>query len=172
MSCRVVVTIPHRHHEAGNRFSLRIDLTVPGGEIAVNRESNLHASRKDLGEQDWVKQFEVEGMRKDLKLVIREAFDVARRRIQDYARKRRLEVKTHVEMPRGRVIAWIPEAHCGAIQAPDGHELYFHENSVLGTGLKRLRVGAEVVFVEERGEKGPQASSVQVPRPRPEHASA
>src|SRR5450759_1390246 len=53
MSCRVVVSIPHRHHETGNRFNLRIDLTVPGDEIAVSRESNLHASRKDLEEQEW-----------------------------------------------------------------------------------------------------------------------
>jgi cold shock CspA family protein/ribosome-associated translation inhibitor RaiA len=172
MSCRVVVAIPHRHHEAGNRFSLRIDLTVPGDEIAVNRESNLHASRKDLGEEEWVKHFDVEGMRKDLRLVIREAFDVARRRLQDYARKRRLAVKTHEEMPHGRVITWIPEEHCGAIEAPDGHEIYFHENSVLASGVKRLRVGAEVTFVEERGEKGPQASTVQVTRARPERASA
>ena len=172
MSCHVVVAVPHRHHETGNRFSLRIDLTVPGDEIAVNRASNLHGSRKDLAEQEWVKQFDVEGMRTDLKLVIREAFDIARRRLQDYARKRRLAVKTHAEVPHGRVIEWIPEEHRGAIAAPDGHEIYFHENSVLGTGLKRLRVGAEVAFVEERGDKGPQASTVQVARARPEGASA
>ena len=162
MSCRVVVDIPHRHHEEGNRFSLRIDVTVPGEEIAVNHESNLHASKQDLDEREWVKEFEVEGMRKDLRLVIREAFDVARRRLQDYARVHRRAVKTHEESPHGRVVRWIPEERFGAIEAADGHEVYFHQNSVLGGGLKRLRVGAKVVFVEERGEKGPQASTVKV----------
>jgi hypothetical protein len=65
VSCRVVVDIPHRHHERGNRFSLRIGVTVPGEEIAVNRASNAHASRQDLDQREWAKQFEVEGMRKD-----------------------------------------------------------------------------------------------------------
>ena len=169
MSCRVVVDIPHRHHEEGNRFRLRIDLTVPGEEIAVNRESNLHGSKQDLDELEWVKQFDVEGMRKDLRLVMREAFDVARRRLQDYARRHRRAVKTHEEPPYGRIVKWIPEERFGAIEATDGREIYFHQNSVLGSGLKRLRVGAKVVFVEERGEKGPQASTVRVVPAHREH---
>ena len=172
MSCHVVFDVPHRHHEEGNRFSLRIDLRVPDEEIAVTRASNLHASRRDLGEHEWVKQFDVEGMRKDVRLVIREAFDVARRRLQDYVRKRRLAVKSHQELPRGHVIAWTPEERFGTIEAADGHEVYFHQNSVIGSGLKRLRVGADVAFAEERGEKGPQASSVKVMRLRPKQAAA
>src|SRR5437867_3467763 len=64
-SCRVVASVPHRHHKGGNRFSLRLDLTVPGEEIAVTREANLHAATKDLGEREWQKQFDIEGMRKD-----------------------------------------------------------------------------------------------------------
>jgi cold shock CspA family protein len=172
MSCHVVVDVPHRHHEEGNRFSLRIDLMVPGEEIAVTRASNLHASRQDLDEHEWVKQFDIEGMRKNLRLVIRETFDVARRRLQDYTRKRRLAVKTHQELPHGRVTKWSPEEESGAIEANDGHEVYFHLHSVLGTGLKRLRVGVDVVFAEERGEKGPQASTVKVMRTRPTRVAA
>jgi ribosome-associated translation inhibitor RaiA len=95
ISCRVVVDIPHRHHEVGNRFNLRIDLTVPGEEIAVTRGSNLHAASQDLEAQEWVKQFDIEGMRKHLRVVIREAFDVARRRLQDYTRKHRRPVRLH-----------------------------------------------------------------------------
>lgn len=172
MSCHVVFDVPHRHHEAGNRFSLRIDLRVPDEEIAVTRASNVHASRRDLGEEEWVKQFDVEGMRKDVRLVIREAFDVARRRLQDYARKHRQAVKTHQELPRGRVVTWTPEEAFGTIEAADGHQVYFHQHSVIGSGLKRLRVGADVAFVEEPGEKGPQASTVKVMRVRPTHAAA
>ncbi len=96
MGCRVTVDRPHGHHEAGNRFRLTIDLTVKGGEIAVTREATLHAMQKARGDEQNTKAFEVEGMRKDLKLVIRQAFDVARRRLQDYARRQRGDVKTRV----------------------------------------------------------------------------
>jgi cold shock CspA family protein len=50
----------------------------------------------------------------------------------------------------------------GAIEAEDGRKVYFHANSVLGAGAMRLRVGSEVTFAEERGRKGPQASTVKV----------
>ena len=102
-SFRAVVDIPHRHHAIGNRFDLRIDLTVPGEEIAVTRSANLHAASKDLKAKTWAKQFDVEAMRKDIRLVVREAFDVARRRLRDYARRHRLAVKQHTAAkPRRR----------------------------------------------------------------------
>ena len=37
ISCRVVVEKPHKHHHKGNLHHLRIDVTVPGGEIVVKR---------------------------------------------------------------------------------------------------------------------------------------
>ncbi len=168
MSCHVVVEIPHRHHEEGNRVSVHIDLTVPDEEIAVTRGSNLHAVAQDLDEQEWTKHFEVEGMRKDVSLVIKNAFDVARRRLQDYVRRHRLDVKRHEEPLHGRICRWNPAEGFGAIEAADGHEVYFHRNSVLGRGLQQVKVGTGVVFVEEAGEKGPQASTVRVVRTRPE----
>lgn len=93
-SCHVVVEIPHRHHETGNRFHVSLDLVVPGEEIAVTRTANLHASTKQLSERAWAKEFEVEGNRKDIRVVIRDTFDVARRRLQEYERRRRGEIKT------------------------------------------------------------------------------
>jgi cold shock CspA family protein len=161
-SFRVAVDMPHRHHEEGNRFSVRIDMKMPGEELAVSHGSNLHAAGQDLDEREVAKQSEIEGMRKHRGLVIKEAFDVARRRLQDYARRRRHDVKTHEEPAHGLVTQWAPVDEFGMIEATDGHELYFHRNSVIGSGLKHLRVGTEVIFVEEAGEKGPQASTVRV----------
>jgi cold shock CspA family protein len=40
--------------------------------------------------------------------------------------------------------------------------VYFHRNSVLHGDFERLSVGTEVRFSPEEGEKGLQASSVQV----------
>src|SRR3990167_5365259 len=37
MSCRVIVEAPHRHHHKGKSYQVRIDITVPGGELVINR---------------------------------------------------------------------------------------------------------------------------------------
>jgi cold shock CspA family protein len=50
----------------------------------------------------------------------------------------------------------------GFLQAADGHEVYFHRNSVLDDAFSRLTVGTHVTFVEEIGEKGSQASTVKL----------
>ena len=36
MGCRVLVEAPHHHHRAGQRYHVRIDLTVPGQEIVIS----------------------------------------------------------------------------------------------------------------------------------------
>lgn len=93
-------------------------------------------------------------------MAIRDAFDAARRKLQDYARRRRGVLKVHEGSPRARVAKLFPEERFGFLETPDGREIYFHENSVLDFDFKRLKVGTEVHFVEELGEKGPQASTV------------
>ncbi|MBI2286962.1 MAG: ribosome-associated translation inhibitor RaiA [Nitrosomonadales bacterium] len=71
-SCRVVVEVPHKHHHQGKQFNVRIDIGVPGSEIVVNRD---HAE--------------------DIYVALRDAFDAAKRQLEDYARKIRGDVKTH-----------------------------------------------------------------------------
>jgi hypothetical protein len=68
-------------------------MTVPGEQIAVSQTPSLHGLQQDLDEPMTEKRFEIEAMRKDGQVVIRQAFDVARRRLQDYARRRRRGVK-------------------------------------------------------------------------------
>jgi cold shock CspA family protein len=55
-----------------------------------------------------------------------------------------------------------PEQGYGFIETRAGAEVYFHRNSVLNHAFDRLTTGTEVRFVEEEGEKGPQASTVAV----------
>src|SRR5512143_1833401 len=76
MSCRVVVEVPHKHHRQGKQYNVRIDIGVAGSEIAVNRD---HAE--------------------DVYVALRDAFDVAKRQLEDYARKLRGDVKAHT-LPR------------------------------------------------------------------------
>ncbi len=93
VACRVLVAKPHRHHENGNRFDVHIDIVVPGEEIAVSHSPRLREVRSDSAAA--AKKTEVEGMKKDVLLVVREAFAAAKRQLQDYARRRRLSVKAH-----------------------------------------------------------------------------
>jgi ribosomal subunit interface protein len=145
MSCRVVVEAPHRRHHQGKLFHVSIDVTVPDGELVVNREPVLRHAHEDVY------------------VAIRDAFNAAQRRLADYARRQRRDVKTH-EAPsaQARVLRLFPEESYGFLAAADGHEVYFHKNSVLNDGFGRMEVGVEVQFVEELGEKGPQASTVRL----------
>lgn len=162
VGCRVMVEIPHRHHKKGSPYHVRIDLTVPQGEIIVKREPSLSARARQLGEREIRKNAEVQIPHKDLRFAISDAFKAAARRLQDYARRQRGDIKTHESLPEARVSQIFPQQGYGFLASDDGREIYFHKNSVLGRVFPRLKVGAIVTFVEEPGEKGPQASTVRV----------
>jgi cold shock CspA family protein/ribosome-associated translation inhibitor RaiA len=162
MGCRVMVETPHQHRHQGKRFHIRIDLTVPGGEIVVKHEPSLRGSIQRSGIQKRKKEQEVAAPHKDIYVAIRDAFNAARRRLQDYARKQSGAMKHHEPAPRARVSRLFPEGGYGYLETPDGGEVYFHRNSVLNDGFEKLVIGTEVSFVEETGDKGPQASAVKV----------
>jgi cold shock CspA family protein/ribosome-associated translation inhibitor RaiA len=172
MACRVLVELVQRHHEAGNRYHVRIDLTVPGEEIVVAHEASLHAAAQDVDTEKLTKAAESDPERKHVRVAVREAFDIARRRLQDYARRQRGTVKTTAKQAPGRVSQLFPIDEYGYIEADDGHEVYFQKRSVLKDAFDMLAVGSAVSFVEERGEKGPQASTVKLLHPRRVHHRA
>lgn len=142
-SCRVVVEEPHRHHRQGNSYVVRIELSVPGSQIVINREME-----KDSEIQD------PEG-------AIREAFEVARRRLEEFGRQQK-ELKNHQPHPVARIHKLFLEQGYGFLLTSDDREIYFHKNAVLNGGIENLQIGTTVTFVEEEGLKGPQASTVRV----------
>jgi cold shock CspA family protein len=94
--------------------------------------------------------------------VVREAFDTAARLLEDYVRRRRGQTKRHDPVAHGRVRVVMPGQDHGFLETVDGREVYFHRNSVVGGQFGALVPGTEVAFVEEPGEKGPQATTVRV----------
>ena len=64
------------------------------------------------------------------------------------------------KLPHGRVTKLFPDEGFGFLQTADRREVYFNRNSVLDSGFSRPEIGTEVHFVDEMGEKGPQASTV------------
>jgi cold shock CspA family protein len=168
MSCRVIVEAPHQHHHKGKAYQVRIDLTVPGGEVIVNRGSKRLKAAKlrspELMDKQLVEHHEPSkhAAHEDVYVAIRDAFSAAGRKLQDYVRRRRGKAKSHETPPHGRVSKLFPEQDYGFFETPDGREIYFHRNAVLAPGFDRLELGAEVQFAEELGENGPQATSVRV----------
>jgi ribosomal subunit interface protein len=143
-SCRVVIEAPERRQRKGKLYHVRIEIGVPGTELVANR----HPKDKHAHE--------------DVYVAVRDAFDAARRQLEDYARKLSGRVKTH-ELPlHGRVVRLFPYEGYGFVAASDGREVYFHKNSVLRQAFDSLEVGSEVRLVVAEGEsaEGPQASTV------------
>jgi len=144
MSCRVVVEAPHRRHRTGTLYHIRIDVSVPGKELVVDREPGDRNTHEDPY------------------VVVRDAFDAMERKVKEHDRKRHGEVKVGVSAPHGRVTRLFPEEGYGFIESFEGQEIYFNRKSVLNDAFRRLKVGMEVRFREEMGEKGPQASTVDL----------
>lgn len=154
MSCRVVVDVPHRHHITGNVYQIRIDIKVPGEEIAVTHEPPEHDPHYE-----------------NANVAIRDAFDSAARRLEDYVRRQRRDVKHHDAATHGRVAdaathgrvaKLFGDTGYGFIETADGRAIYFHANSLLDGKFDALSIGTEVAFSEELGDKGPQASTVRI----------
>ncbi|MDH3713716.1 MAG: cold shock domain-containing protein, partial [Gammaproteobacteria bacterium] len=98
----------------------------------------------------------------DVYVAVRDAFDAARRRVEDYARRRRGQVKHHDVPAHGVIVQLVPEEDYGTIATPDDRRVYFHRNSIVGADFEQLDVDTQVRFVEEMGEQGPQASTVKL----------
>jgi len=150
LHCRVMIEVSSPRHAAGSIHHVRVDVSVPGRRIVVKRDPPAHQPHEDLD------------------LAIHDAFHAARRQVEDHVRERRHEVKWHEAPPHGRVLRLFEDEGYGFLESPDGHEVYFHRDSVLDGKFERVRVGDEVRYAEEDGEKGPQASTV-VPVGRHHH---
>lgn len=95
----VLVEPAGRLHRDGNRYHIRIELTVPGGQIAIAHEPSTRPEARAMGVARTRKQEETAPAHKLVNVAIRDAFSAARRRLQDYARLQRGAVKQH---PRSR----------------------------------------------------------------------
>ena len=144
MSCSVMIEAPHGHHYKGSLYHVRIDLTVPNGELVINRAPKDHHAHEDVY------------------VAIRDAFNAARRKLQDYARKQRGDVKSHEVPPHGTISELVPYENFGRIKTFDQREVYFHRNSFIDGDFDALETGDKVRFVEVAGDNGPQASTVHL----------
>ncbi|PWB53188.1 MAG: 30S ribosomal protein S30 [Nitrosomonadales bacterium] len=135
---KATVEIAGKHKQQGNLFNVRLDITVPGSELVVSRD-----------------------MHEDVYVALRDAFDAARRQLEDYGRRQRGDTKTHEGELHGHV-ARLFEDGFGFIETADGQEYYFNRDNVAHPNFDKLEVGNQVQFIEEAAAEGLQAKRVSV----------
>lgn len=146
ISCRVTLEAPHKQPHRSH-VAISLNISVPGKDIIVKREQRRHETRSDAYQ------------------VIRVAFDIAARQLEEHLRISRRDVKTHHDGPTyARIVKLYPEQDYGFIETPVQLNVYFHSTAVSGFEFGELQIGTEVLYTlaSEEGPMGPQASKVQV----------
>jgi ribosomal subunit interface protein len=145
-SCRVMIEALNRQHIKGNLFHVTIEVGVPGKQVVVDRNSGKNQAHEDIY------------------VALRDAFNAARRRLEDHSHKRSGHVKSHEVPPHGKVVRLNGFEGYGFIETSDGREIYFHRNSLVDADFDKLEEGQEVrcVVAEDESDKGPQASTVKL----------
>jgi len=138
--CHVVVEAAKHKHKP-TAYQVHIDVTLPGGELAISRD---HLDRRPDN---------------DMQVAIRNAFDAMEKQLRARSARMRGEVKAHGAPPHGRIVRLFPDH--GFIATADG-EIYFHKNAVAEGSFEHMEVGDEVRFAlaPDDGDAGPQASTV------------
>lgn len=146
ISCRIAIERPHKHKQSGKPFRVRIDLTVPHDHVLIVERLSANGNRQE-----------------PLQAAIRNAFEAMRRQLQEVVEKQRGEIKAH---PEQQVMALVEkilrDEGYGFLRTIEGQPVYFHAHSVLHGEFERLEVGTGVRFAAEMGEKGLQATSVEI----------
>jgi cold shock CspA family protein len=146
-SCHVTLTREQASHAKGNRYSVMVEVRLPPNhDLAVRKLKDI----RDMPAQ--------------LPALINLAFGAIERQLKKAAALRRNEDGRGAdgEQPHGMVEKLFAEGYGFIRTVGDDRQYYFHRNSVLHDDFERLAVGTEVRFSAEEGDKGPQASSVQI----------
>jgi len=146
MAVRVTLARRNARRETGSLYHVHLQLMRPGPDVAVSRTPPKHSESESLV------------------AAIGEAFDKARRELIELRDVRRGDVKAHEPQQRGEVADLMPDY--GFIRGSDDRIVYFHRNSVVDHTWDDVRLGDVVHFIDEPGEKGPQATSVMLERRR------
>lgn len=147
-SCRVVVDQTQKHKHQGKLYNVRIDLAVPGKELAVTRK--IH---------------------EDVYVAIRDAFHAVTRQLEEHKRKQQGYVKNHHGSMHGYVSRVMTNEGYGFIEGDDGNEYYFSMTTVAYPAFHQLWIGDAVEFMAVQLSDGLQAHHVLKER-RHNHVAA
>ena len=80
-SCHVYVASPHHRQRKGRQYEVRLEVRVPGSELAITGKPG------DVNAHD------------DVYVAIRDSFDAMERQLEEWKQRVRGEVKTHGQTP-------------------------------------------------------------------------
>ena len=145
VGCRVSVEVRGRpRKKTGSVPEVHVEIQVPGKTIIVSRERRASDGSASP----------------DARTSVRNAFDAATLKLQDYKRRQSREVKPHPSPLKAHVSSLFAARDYGFITTSQGKELYFHRNSVMDAKLEDLHRGDVVHYVEADGDTGPTAAKV------------
>ncbi|MFO8027098.1 MAG: HPF/RaiA family ribosome-associated protein [Opitutales bacterium] len=146
ISCHVDVAQPHAHPDSGSGYRVRIDLRVPPKDQLVAHEHSSHGNIHDTVET-----------------VVRRAFDAIERQLKEHTERLREGQREHSEedVP-GTVIVIDKDKRYGIIKTVAGRDIYFTDKAVLHEDFDRIEIGTAVRYVDQPGDDGPRASTVEI----------
>lgn len=144
MSCHVIISYPHRKQHKGGIYHVKIRMHMVGADIIIDKEPEMNHAHEDVY------------------VAIRDAFDAAKRKVEDLVRIRSGRIKEPVRPMHARIVRLLEGEECGFVLSEDHREIYFHRNALVNGDFDKLKVGQEVRFSEGMGENGPQITSMHL----------
>lgn len=139
MSCRIGIDLEQKHQQQGRPYGVRIDLSLPGHELLVNRVHD-----------------------EDVYVALRDAFDAMKRQLEDLVRQRQRLVKQHPVPLHGEIVRIDDQGGFGFIRTPAGDEYYFGPDNLSSTPFEHIQIGDAVQFIPDLGGEGLQARRVSL----------
>lgn len=145
ISCRTVVADDTPDQRTGNAFRVRLDLSIPGHTLIVDRSDPPSDAPRTVHQ------------------AIHDAFEVAERRLKKAKDIQRGDVKPRSLPPHGRITALLQDetgVRYGFLESREGRRIYFQEGALVELDFESLEVGDEVRFAAADGDDGLQASTI------------
>ncbi|MDW7772177.1 MAG: HPF/RaiA family ribosome-associated protein [Desulfobulbaceae bacterium] len=146
VSCRIGIKQDQKSRNTANPYRIRIEMRFPpNNNLVVTHKSGVKEAADDLP------------------TAIKNAFKAAQRRLKQMVEKQQGDRKSHPQQEATALVTRIfTEEGYGFIRSIDGEDIYFHRNSVLHGDFDRLEPGTGVHYTAAVGEKGLQATAVQI----------
>jgi cold shock CspA family protein len=145
-SCRVAVEQPQESQQTGNQLLLRVEVRIPRhNEVIVSQKVDADEAAEPFSR------------------LVRQTFQTVQRQLREVTEKQRGQVKPVATVDEVAIVSKLfADRDYGFLETMDRREVYFHRHSVLNDDFDRLEIGTGVRFVEEEGDRGPQASTVAI----------